>query len=492
MNVPFAVHALLRLHFLSFIAKCIDTIDPSAGYRENWHILVLALKLELVRTGAVRRLMINLPPRSLKTHIVSVAFSAWVLGHDPRKRIICVTYSNEVSKTQAKLFAKIVGSEWFRKAFPECRPDKPTRMVDWHTTLGGHRLATSIEGSILSRGADLIILDDPNKGQEIYSEVSRDRVKAAFDHTISTRLNKPKESAIICVMQRLHPDDLAGHLLEQEAWETEVMPAIATHEEVWDLGDGKTKRRRPGELLQPFHVGQAELNLKRRNMGLMAFEAQYQQQPIPADGAVIKRRWLKHYDIAPDPLEFTLISWDCASTLSEDADWSVGTVWGVSAGEFYLLDVERFRLEVPDLRRRIEALHARFNADITIIEEEGIGRAVVQDLRRTSSVCRPLLVRPRYEKLARMEARAVMFETGKVILPRAAEWLGPYLEELLSFPNCRKDDQVDSTSQALDYLQSRFSATLRERAIRNRRPRGERPQGSPLRPRGQDGATATG
>ena len=114
-------HALLRLHFLSFIGKCIDTIDPAANYRENWHIRVLALKLELVRTGKCRRLMINLPPRSLKTHIVSVAFTAWLLGHDPTMRIICVTYSNDVSKNQAQLFAKIVRSEWFKAAFPDCQ-----------------------------------------------------------------------------------------------------------------------------------------------------------------------------------------------------------------------------------------------------------------------------------------------------------------------------------------------------------------------------------
>lgn len=473
-------HGLLRLHFLSFIAKCIDTIDPGAGYRENWHILVLALKLELVRTGEIRRLMINLPPRSLKTHIVSVAFSAWVLGHDPTRRIICVTYSNEVSKTQAKLFDKIVSSHWFQKAFPECRGDRPNRLMDWYTTRGGNRLATSIEGSILSRGADLIIIDDPNKGQEIYSKVARERVKLAYDHTISTRLNNPKESAIVCVMQRLHPDDLAGHMLEQEEWEKVVMPAIATEQESWDLGDGRVKVREPGELLQEFHVGQAELDLKRRNMGLMAFEAQYQQHPVPAEGAVVKRRWLKFYDTAPEPLEFTLVSWDCASTLSEDADWSVGTVWGVREKEFYLLDVIRERNEAPDLRHLIRSTHCRHQADVTIVEDESVGRAIVQDLRRTAGDCRPLLIRPRYEKLARMEGRAVMFETGQVFLPCAAEWLGTYLEELLSFPNCRKDDQVDSTSQALDFLQQRFASKIRQRPEGRKRPRGKRrPSGVP-------------
>lgn len=386
MNLDFALHALVRLDYLSFLAKCIDTIDPGAGYRENWHILVLAQKLERVRAGDIRRLMINLPPRSLKTHIVSVAFSAWVLGHNPLMKVICVTYSNDVSKTQAKLFRQIVEADWYKQAFPECRAQRPTSLMDWYTTKGGNRLATSMQGSILSRGADLIIIDDPNKGQEIYSKVARDKVKDTYSKTIYTRQNKPKESAIICVMQRLHPDDLAGHMLEEEPWDMVVMPAIATTREVWDLGNGRTITREPGELLQPFHTGPEELEFKRRNMGLMAFEAQYQQHPVPSEGAVVKRRWLKFFNAPPEVFEFILVSWDCASTLSEDADWSVGSVWGVANGEFYLLDVERSRLEAPDLRRRIEAVHTLHNADVTIIEEEALGRAIVQDLRRTSSV----------------------------------------------------------------------------------------------------------
>ncbi|QEA16450.1 terminase [Novosphingobium ginsenosidimutans] len=474
--------ALLRLHFLSFVAKCIETIDPAATYVENWHILVLATRLERVQRGECRRLMINLPPRSLKTHIVSVAFCAWVLGHDPTKRIICVTYSNEVAKTQAKLFNKIMRSKWNQEAFPECRPERPNKLMDWYTTKGGNRLATSIQGSILSRGADIIILDDPNKGQEIHSKVSRDKVTAVYDQVISTRLNEPKKGAIICCMQRLHPGDLAGHLLALEPWDEVIMPAIATEHEVWDLGNGETMVREPGDLLQEFHIGQAELDLKRRNMGMLAFEAQYQQHPVPSEGGVVKRRWLQYYEQVPDPLEFTLVSWDTASTLAENADWSVGTVWGVHQAKFYLLEVIRDRLETPDLRREIEATHRRHRADVTIIEDDGIGRAIVQDLRRTSGACRPIAIKPRYEKLARMEARAVMFETGLVFVPQAAPWLGPFLEELLSFPNSVKDDQVDSTSQALDYLQARFAASLRTRPSGSKRPKGDRrPPGAPIR-----------
>jgi predicted phage terminase large subunit-like protein len=449
--------ALLRQDLPSFIAKAMATLEPGTPYDENWHVLHLAGQLNRVRAGELRRLMVNLPPRSLKSHIVSIAYVAWLLGHDPGKRIICITYGQELARQQAALFRRLVESPWYRALFPACVPAQPNRLLDWTTTRGGYRLATSIDGSILGRGADLIILDDPNKGQEIFSRTARQRVHHAYDQTIATRLNNPQLGAIILVMQRLHQDDLAGHVLTQEPWVQIVIPAIAEEDEVWDLGNGRVHRRPAGEPLQPSRMGHTELDIRRRAMGPTAFQAQYQQHPVPDDGVVIKRGWLRYYDTPPETFDLVVVSWDTASTLSDDADWSVGTVWGVSARDIYLLRVERARLEAPDLQRRIEAVHREEEADITLIEDADLGRGIAQGLRRTSGYCFPHLVQPRIDKVARMQARAVMFETGKVLLPRTASWLPVYLEELLGFPNSRHDDQVDSTSQALDYLQRRFA-----------------------------------
>jgi predicted phage terminase large subunit-like protein len=422
--------------------------------------------------------MINQPPRSVKTLMTSVAFPAFVLGHDPTRKIMCVTYNKEVAQDQAKLFERVVRSPWYRRIFPACRPAAPNRLMDWRTDQGGYRLATSIDGSVLGRGADIIILDDPNKGQEIHSKLARDRVKSAYDNVISTRLNHPKKSSLICVMQRLHQDDLSGHMREQEEWEEVVIAATAPEDEIWDLGWGQIYHRQAGELLQESRAGHAELALQKRKMGLTMFEAQYQQRPIPPDGIAVRRSWLRYYDVEPEQFDAKFASWDTASTLSEDADWSVGTIWGLADGNIYLLHVERDRLEAPDLRHRIEAIHRDHGIDVTLIEDADLGRAIVQDLRRTSRICTPIAIKPRIEKIARMQARAVMFETGRVFLPKAAEWLPAYLEELLGFPNSRHDDQVDSTSQALDYIQRRFSDDIMGEP--RERPRGDkRPQGRP-------------
>ena len=483
-RIPLQLYdAMARADFGVFTARTMGTLEPGNPFEDNWHIQLIAKCLEEVRLGTRTRLMLNMPPRSMKSILVSVSFVAWVLGHDPTRRIMCLTYSKDVAHAQAKLFQRLMASDWVHRVFPDLRPRVPNKLMEWETSQGGYRLAASIDGSVLGRGADIIILDDPNKGQEIYSKVARERVKQAYDHTISTRLNHPKKSAIVCVMQRLHADDLAGHMLEQEDWHEISIPAMALGRERWDLGHGQFKVRRAGELIQPERLGVEELEKFKRKMGRTAFEAQYQQQPAPDDGIIIKRAWLRFADVPPEQIDFTLISWDTASTLSEDADWSVGTVWALSGNEIHLLHVERVKLEVPDLRHRIEQMHGSWRADLTIIENADLGRGIVQDLRRTSPSCKPQLRTSRIEKLARMQARSVMFETGRVFLPREATWLSTYLEELLGFPNRRYDDQVDSTSQALDFIQQRFASEFTP-GVRSR-PKGgvRRPKGAP-RPSG--------
>ena len=195
-------------------------------------------------------------------------------------------------------------------------------------------------------------------------------------------------------------------------------------------------------------------------MGSLIFSAQYQQAPVPPEGNIVKRDWLRRYDTRPESFDLVIASWDTASTIGETSDYSVGTVWGAKGLDYYLLDLVRGRFEVPDRRRRIVALSARWSAEQTLVEETDIGRSVAQDLRRTNEL-RCILRPPRFDKEARFLAQSVRFETGQVHVPIEAPWLADWLAELLAFPNGRHDDQVDSTSQALHYLTDRTAHTKR-------------------------------
>ena len=232
-----------------------------------------------------------------------------------------------------------------------------------------------------------------------------------------------------------------------------MLPAIATEDGTFQLSDEPRDvyERFAGEPLHAARDPMWVLETERRSQGSLVFEAQYQQNPLPAAGNVIHRDWIRSYDEEPESFNRIVTSWDTASTLSETADYSVGTVWGMRGADFYPLEVHRGRWETPELRRKIIELDRAVEPDANLIEDTDIGRAIRQELARTVGL--PLIpVRPKFDKEARLLAQAPRFEAGQVHLPRQAPWLGEYLSELLGFPNSRHDDQVDSTSQALYWL----------------------------------------
>lgn len=464
------LRAILRTDFPCFLEKCFRTLDPGAEYVDNWHIHAIAHQLMRVWRGECRRLIINVPPRSMKSICVTIAFTAWVLGHDPRKRIISVSYANDLSRKLGLDTRTIIESSWFRALFPAFTLAS-NREMEMATTTRGYRLATSIGGSVLGRGADLIVIDDPIKGlAAAMSEAERRRVAEFYDSTLYSRLNDKMKGAIVIVMQRLHEDDLVGHVLERDDWEVLSIPAIAVEPASIRIGPNPSDlhHRREGDVLDPRRGPQEELEKARRNLGSLNFEAQFQQSPRPAEGNAIKRDWLRTVDQMPEEFELKVASWDTASTLAESNDWSVGTVWGAIGERYYLLDVVRGRFESPDLRRRIIALSRTHHVNATLIEDTELGRALSHDLRRTGDLY-PILQQAKFDKLARLLAQAARFEAGQVYLPSEAPWLNAYCNELLAFPLSRNDDQVDSTSQALKYLTA-CTPVVRERPQRVNRP----------------------
>ena len=206
----------LRTDFSIYLEKSVPDARAGHGLQHNWHLDHLAWQLERVARGEVRRLIICVPPRSMKSITVSVAFTAWLLGHDPSKRIICASYADELARKLSLDTRTVLDSPWHQQVFPALRlTSRRPRGHELITTQHGYRLAVGMGGSILGRGADLIVVDDPIKATDVVSAAERRRVNDAFDRTLYTRLNNKKTGAIVIIMQRLHQDDLVGHVLAQ-------------------------------------------------------------------------------------------------------------------------------------------------------------------------------------------------------------------------------------------------------------------------------------
>ena len=443
----------IRQDLVSFIRKTFETVVPGEELHLNWHIRAIAHVLDKVRHGRIKRLIITLPPRHLKSITTSVAFPAFVLGHDPTKKIICVSYSSELAVKHALDCRAVMKSSWYRRLFPTCRisPDKNTELESL-TTMRGGRFATSVGGTLTGRGGNIIILDDPMNPKQAMSEVARTSVPRWYKSTLLSRLNLKGEDAIIIVMQRLHVDDLVGVLLEEDGWHHLNIPAIADTRQRIRLGERQFKLRKPGDLLDPLREPQHVLTELRTSMGTMVFSAQYLQQPIPAEGNLIKREWLKFYQTPPlrEPQDLIIISWDTAMKASELADYSVGTVWLMQGANAYLLDVVRDRFDYPELKRAVVNTRNKWPGSYTLVEDKGSGTSLIQDLR--SQNIPVIAMRPEADKVTRLYANQPHFESGSVHFPQGASWLDDLLTELLAFPHGRHDDQVDSITQALTWI----------------------------------------
>ncbi|MGU3539864.1 phage terminase large subunit [Methylobacterium sp. A54F] len=470
------MQALLRTDFLAFLQKCFVTLEPGVPYQHNWHLEAIAESLRQITDGETRRLIVNVPPRSGKSIVISIAYTAWVLGHDPTRRIICVSYSEALAKAHHAAFRTLVTSPWYRALFPafaiQRGGDRETETV---TTARGYRFAVSLSGSVLGRGADLIIGDDPMSPEAALSEAVRLRQTQLWMSAHRTRLNNKRTGAIVLVMQRLHEADLVGHVMQEEAWEHLVIPATAEARTSYKVSrqPGDLYVREAGEVLLPEREPAAILAETRRALGSRYYAAQYQQDPVPPDGNLIERGWLRSFadEAALGEFDYVIASWDTASTIAETSDYSVGQLWGVIGEDFYLLHVERLKVAAPTLRAEILKMHEDeyLRVHRTLIENTGHGRAIADELWASGRL-RPEMRTASRDKRARLEAVAHLFEAGRVHLPQDAAWREAYERELLSFPVGRHDDQVDATSQALLYLEWRLrGARAQERRNLTRR-----------------------
>lgn len=454
---------LLRKDLEAFVEKAWTTISGGRPINWNWHIEAILNDLELVLSGECRRLLVTMPPRNGKSNLISVILPAWALGHDPTMNFVCVSYANDLSAMFGRDCLAIMQSSWYREVFPgTVISSKRSAAYDFETTRRGGRLSTSVTGTLTGRGGDIVIMDDVIKPDEVFSEVTRKKVNAWYSSTLVSRLDDKQKGAHICVMQRLHEDDLAGKLIENGNWRHLSLPAIATEDQVVSLLRGRIHHRKVGDVLHPGHEPRDVLEEIKAEMGSDTFEAQYQQNPLPAHGNLIRRAWLQYFDLlAFDPAGPGQIvqSWDTASKENLTNDFSVCVTAHIRGREIRILHVFRQRLEFPKLVYHAKRLIEEFRPSTVLIEDQSSGTHLLQTLRKDQSISIwPTARRPEGDKLSRVSGVSAMIEAGHLLLPKDAPWLLEFEKELLGFPSSKFDDQVDALAQLLVWARGEWQS----------------------------------
>lgn len=439
--------AVLRTDFYAFTKKVFAELMGRQSLQENWHLELLTHALSRCATSDETRLLVAMPPRSLKSFCASVALPLWALGKDSTTQIICVSYSDELTRKFSHQRQQVFGMRWFRDLFPHLGLTKLNE-TETYTTEGGQIFSTSVKGTMTGIGADLLVIDDPIKAGSAMSEADRKYVNDWYRNTAYQRLNLKQQSSVVIVSQRVHVDDLIGSVLDVDDWAYIKLQALAEQDEEYRIDGNLLYYRQAGEALHPERESVESILKQKGILGEVTYSAQLQQEPIPPGGALFKRHWFQEYN-ATGPGEYDLVvqSWDIASSLGEDANYSVGTTWGVFGNSFYLLAVFRERLAFPELVRQIERQWRVYESHKVIVEATGLGLPVHQYLQGSRV---PIIAyRPKFDKITRAEQVSAIVEQGRVHLPKRADWRLDFMAEVLAFPGGRYDDQVDSMTQFL-------------------------------------------
>jgi predicted phage terminase large subunit-like protein len=454
-----------RRQFSVFVEDAWPIVEPAAPLIPGKHLDALTLHLQAVAEGSIRNLLINVPPGHSKSLVVSVLWPAWMWARRPAWRCLAASYAAELAIRDSVKCRSLIESDWYQGAFVRdawaLASDQNVKSFFQNTRMG-FRVALSVGGKGTGFRGDAILVDDPLNAIDAHSKAAREAVKTWWDQQMGNRLNDLKKGARVIIMQRLHEEDLSGHLLAGGGWEhlclpTEFEPARRSATSIgW-----KDWREKAGELLFPALFPADVIAEEKRRLGSLGFAGQHQQRPSPADGNLFKRSWWRRWhragDFVPEGVESRLlperfdeivISVDAAFKETSDSDFVAIGVWGRLGPDKFLLDQVRDRMGFSDTVKAILGLIAKFPlARAKLIEDKANGSAVIEVLRKKIPGIIP--VNPEGGKESRAAAVSPEVEAGNVFIPLGAPWVSDYVEEHAAFPNAAHDDQVDQTSQAL-------------------------------------------
>lgn len=481
-----------------FMRAAWPVIEPATPFRSNWHIDAISDHLEAAYRRQILRLVINIPPRTMKSTAVTVAAPAWRWTVAPHERFLTASYGSDLATRDAVKTRRLIASSWFLARWIDrfrLTSDQNTK-TRYENDRTGYRIATSVGGTATGEGGDVIVIDDPHKADEVESDVQREAVIDWHDGTISTRFNDPDTGVEILVMQRLHERDLTGHVLDLGGWHHLCLPMEyePSHPFVcpagFELADGTVlrgdPRTEPGELLWDGSQPHTEARFTadavdrlKRDLGSYRAAGQLQQRPAPLEGGILKRAWWRYYPPASQPdgsedwahmprFQILLQAWDTALKEKTTSDFTVGALWAIAGANRYLLRVARGQWDLPETKTQLRLL-TQWGRErwpllgMTIyVGNAANGPEVVAQLRDEIPGIISVPEGAGGDKVQRAHAVAPQLEAGNVFIPgfplpdstgydaaRTPAWVQAFIEEHSSFPNAAYDDQVDTTTLAL-------------------------------------------
>ncbi len=445
------LHALLRQDFVSFLSKSFSSIHLGETFVHNWHIDLISDYLEAVRKRKIKRLIINIPPRSLKSICINVAWSSWLLGLNPTIRIISASYSSALSIKHSIDSRLIIQSDWYKNIFPKTRiSDSQNQKYKFLTTANGFRLATSVGGTLTGEGGDILIIDDPHNPTYIHSDKIRNQTISWFENSFMTRMNNKNESVVIIVMQRLHKEDLSGYLLSKGGWELLTIPILAEKDINYNIS-GKNFLFSKGSLLNSKLDNFNSLTKLQHDVGAKNFSTQYLQKIIKDDSNLINKNEISFYQKLPNNFSYFILSWDSAIKTSVHSDYSVCSCWGILDNCYYLIDLIREKMGYPLLKTTALTQIKKYQPKHILIEDKSSGQSLIQDLY-SEGISNIFPIKPHKDKFTRFASTIPLFLSGTVLLPYKASFIDIVIREITEFPKSNHDDIVDSISQFLLFM----------------------------------------
>ena len=429
--------------FIKFVERVWPTFISGAHHKR------MAEAFERVANGTCKRLIINMPPRHTKSEFASYLLPAWFLGKFPHKKVIQTSHTAELAVGFGRKVRNLVDSDVYNNIFPNLALQADSKAAGrWNTSKGGDYFAIGVGGAVTGKGADVLIIDDPHSEQEAAMAASNPEVydKVYEWYTSGPRQRLQPGGAIVIVMTRWAARDLTGQVIKSaaqrsgEEWEVIEFPAILPS----------------GRPLWPQFWSLEELTALREELPNSKWQAQYQQNPIGNESAIVKRDWWKWWDKdAPPICDYILQSWDTAFEKTQRADYSAGTTWGIFnceednfAPNIILLNTYKKRVEFPELKRDVLREYKEYEPDSLIVEKKASGAPLIYDLRAMGIPVQEYTPSKGQDKIARLNSVSDIIASGKVWVPQT-RWAEELVDEVAAFPSGEHDDLVDATTLAL-------------------------------------------